>query len=95
MIRRRDPGNFGAFVLGVMQNVKMPEGGFWVLIPLLIDQITGPVVISACLFFAVLANFIFRGAILGFVSRLMMNCPLMAVGFVVNSVRELYAHLTA
>ena len=43
----------------------------------IIDQVAGPVIISALLFFAVLANFILRGA-LHFVSRWMifpLNLP--------------------
>lgn len=57
MIRRRDPGNFGVYPLYVM--LRRP----WEPLRGYIDQIAGPVIISALLFFAILANFILRGAL--------------------------------
>ena len=58
MIRRRDPGNFGTYVM-VTPTVGISEG-----IPArFLDQIAGPVIISALLFFAILANFVLRGAL--------------------------------
>ena len=56
MIRRRDPGNFGAS--GRSTGTLKP---YVLHFTTLTDQITGPVLISAFLFFAVLANFIIRG----------------------------------
>ena len=56
MIRRRDPGPFGvSSVCYIIQSVGITVR--------FTDQIAGPVIISALLFFAVLANFIFRGAL--------------------------------
>jgi hypothetical protein len=60
MIRRRDPGNFGASPY-VMQVVRIPERTRFSFLDL--DQIAGPLIISAFLFFALLANFIIRGAL--------------------------------
>ena len=61
----------------------MPERGSWRL-----DQIAGPLIISACLFFAVLANFIFRGAPPYFVLLLMVFSLITADPC--DSVRELW-----
>lgn len=51
MIRRRDPGHFGTRFAILFWGRSHPGE----------DQIVGPVIISAFLFFAVLANFIIRG----------------------------------
>ena len=45
----------------LMQAVGIPERTLFSF--LVLDQIAGPVIISAFLFFAVLANFIIRGAL--------------------------------
>jgi hypothetical protein len=60
MIRRRDPGPFGASLYAILRRAWEPLRGITMRFT---DQIAGPVIISAFLFFAMLANFIFRGAL--------------------------------
>lgn len=101
MIRRRDPGHFGA----CYSHVDSPMGGeavpqsvepsfffFFAFDPL--DQIAGPVIISAFLFFAVLANFIFRGTpqptrMIKMIFRLCFFSPIvpLSMGFSPRTVR--------
>lgn len=52
MIRRRHPGNFGMDVPALIPDRLMT---------LATDETTGPLLISAALFIAVLSNFILRG----------------------------------
>ena len=59
MIRKRDPGYFGVYCflsprMEAMLMYQLPRLPW-------IDQVVGPMIISALLFFAVLSNFIIRG----------------------------------
>lgn len=54
MIRRRDPGNFGLVMSWFCQKSTHTLSA---------DRISGPVVVSVLLFFAILANFVIRGKI--------------------------------
>lgn len=59
MIRKRDPGHFGwsKVFIGSLQGLNSTPSRH---IPF-VDEVAGPVIISALLFVAVLANFVFRG----------------------------------
>jgi hypothetical protein len=59
MIRRRDPGHFGASPLILCWPWEYLRDSD----SLILDQIAGPVIISAFLFCAILANFVIRGAL--------------------------------
>lgn len=69
MIRKRDPGNFGVYIAypwsshPLLESPNHSYSGFNDHVYSL-DQVIGPVIISALLFFAVLSNFIVRGTCL-------------------------------
>jgi hypothetical protein len=58
MIRKRDPGYFGVHTF-LSPPWKPPD--VRAALRRVIDQVLGPVIISALLFFAVLSNFVIRG----------------------------------
>jgi hypothetical protein len=67
MIRKRDPGHFGQCTIWKYRVTQLTR---------VVDQIIGPVLISALLFCAVLANFIIRGKLPQLLERFLKRSPL-------------------